>query len=107
MAIKSERVVPLSAQTISPAPGGYICSQGVQLARQGQDDPLIALPVAYKMPLPFANVVVAGGTGGTVVMAFPFSLAQQGPLLPSNIPPTLRFTKKMKRTSGSAGDRRS
>jgi len=109
MPLKSERVVPLTNQTISPAPGGYICSQGVQLARHGADDPLIALPVNYKMPLPEANVVVPGGTGGTVVMAFPLS-GTQGPPPPPGEPINRsqpRFVRRIKRTSGAAGDRRS
>jgi hypothetical protein len=110
MPIKSERLVPLTGATVSPAPAGYVCSQGVQLARHGADDPLVALPLSYKMPLPEANVVMPGGTGGNVVMAFPFSAtAPQGPPPPPGEPINRsqpRFLKKIKRTSGGAGDRR-
>ena len=84
MPIKSERVAPLvpdGSNPPSPATKGYLCSQGVQLARLGMDDVLVPLPVSYKMPLPSANVVVPGANGATVVMAFPLSAcARNGPV---------------------------
>lgn len=74
-------LIPSLSNPPTPATKGYLCSQGVQLARLGLDDPLVILPPIYKMPLPFANVVVPGANGATVVMAFPLSAcARNGPV---------------------------
>jgi len=77
MAIKSERLVEITIETGSMLMRAYLCSQGVELARLGMNDPLAFFNrLLYRMPLPYANIVA--DTGPTkVVMAFPVSACAQ------------------------------
>lgn len=70
--LKSEKLVKIDSTIGSPVIKGIMASQGVQLARNGQEDPLTTLPIYYSMPLPFANVTHPDGTPPyDAVMAFP------------------------------------
>lgn len=78
--IKSEHLVSLTIT--GGIPGFAMCSQGVQQARDGIDDPLTIAPFlsGYDEPIPEANVEFVSGTALRSVFAFPQAVpAPPGP----------------------------
>lgn len=72
--LKSEKLRPtLSSAGGSPATKGFMPFLGVQLGRDGQDDPLTPLPASYRMPIPNANQVFASAYIHDSVLALPLS----------------------------------
>lgn len=70
--LKSEKLRPvLSTTGGSPAIKGFMPSIGVQLGRDGIDDPLAALPEDYSTPIPNANQAFFSAWTNDSVLALP------------------------------------
>ncbi len=84
--LKSEKLRPtLSSAGGTPATLGFMPFLGVQLGRDGIDDPLVVLPASYRMPIPNANQPFASSWVYDSVLALPLSACAKVPP-----PPDLR-----------------
>jgi hypothetical protein len=79
MTLKSEKlIVILSSST--PTLTGIMASQGIELGRNGQNDPIAVLPPTYRTPVPNANIGFLSGGGKLSVYAFPIGPFFEVPL---------------------------